>query len=80
MNGFSSAMFENCLFYNCSFTGYPLRGAKTKDCAFIACNGEITDDIEADCCYGLPHTQQFFSLELKNYDNALNFINEVSNV
>lgn len=79
MNGFSSATFENCLFYNCHFTGYPLRGAKTKGCTFIACSGEITDDIESDCCYGLPRIPQTVSFELTNYNYAVNLLNEVSN-
>lgn len=79
MNGFSSAHFENCIFYNCSFTGYPLRGAKITGSTFVACNGEITDDVEANCCYGMPHTQQTAFHKLTNYDFAINLINEVSN-
>lgn len=79
MNGFCSAKFENCLFYNCSFSGYPLRGAKTEGCTFICCSGEITDDIEADNCFGLPRQIQASSMELLNYDSAMNLINEVKN-
>ena len=79
MNGFCSADFENCLFYNCSFTGYPLRGAKTKGCTFIACSGEITDDIEVECSYGIPRYPATESMPLQKYDSALNLINEVSN-
>lgn len=79
MNGFSSAVFDNCLFYRCRFLGNPLRGAKTNNCTFASCEGEITDDIEADCCYGLPAIRQQTYLELKNYDAAMNLIKEVLN-
>lgn len=80
MNGFSSAFFENCLFYNCNFIGYPLRGATTKGCTFVACSGEITDDIEAMCSYGLPINQPCSYKELEHYNQAINLIKEVSNV
>lgn len=46
MNGFSGAKFENCIFINCVFEGYPLRGVCTESCVFINCTGEITDDAE----------------------------------
>lgn len=46
MNGFSGAKFENCIFINCIFEGYPLRGVYTTSCVFINCTGEITDDAE----------------------------------
>ncbi|MBQ8678962.1 MAG: pentapeptide repeat-containing protein [Treponema sp.] len=46
MNGFSGAKFENCIFLNCIFDGYPLRGMQTSSCVFINCIGEITDDAE----------------------------------
>ena len=79
MNGFSSALFENCLFYNCSFSGYPLRGAKIDHCTFIACSGEITDEIEAECSYGLPRIPIAEASPLTDFNAAQNLINEVTN-
>ena len=79
MNGFSSALFENCIFYNCTFSGYPLRGAKIDHCTFIACGGEITDEIEADNSYGLPRIPVPATMPLTDYNAANNLINEVSN-
>lgn len=78
MNGFSSALFENCIFYNCTFSGYPLRGAKINHCTFIACGGEISDDIEAECSYGIPRIPVPESMTLIDADAAQNLINEVS--
>lgn len=46
MNGFSSAVISNCIFYHCRFEGYPLRGAKITSSVFIYCSGEIGDEIE----------------------------------
>lgn len=80
MNGFSSASFENCLFYNCQFTGYPLRGANSTGCTFINCSGEITDNMESKTCYGLPQCPAEKSMELKQHKEAIDLINEVSNV
>ncbi len=48
MNGFSGASFDNCLFINCTFSGFPLRGSKTNYCTFIGCSGEISDDIDCN--------------------------------
>jgi uncharacterized protein YjbI with pentapeptide repeats len=47
MNAFSGAKFENCIFVNCNFSGFPLRGINTSSCVFINCVGEIPDD--ANC-------------------------------
>ena len=54
MNGFSGASLKNCIFYGCTFSGYPLRGAVLENCTFINCSGEITDDCEGTNVYGLP--------------------------
>jgi hypothetical protein len=54
MNGFSGAELKNCLFYGCTFSGFPLRGASLVNCAFIHCSGEITDDCESSAVYGVP--------------------------
>lgn len=80
MNGFSSASFENCLFYSCQFSGYPLRGANSTGCTFINCSGEITDDIETKNCCGLPQYPAEESMELKQLKEATDLIKEVSNV
>ena len=79
MNGFSSAIFENCLFYNCNFSGYPLRGAKIDHCTFIACSGEITDEIDSVCSYGLPQISITEASHLTNFNAAQKLINEVTN-
>jgi uncharacterized protein YjbI with pentapeptide repeats len=54
MNGFSGAELKNCIFYGCTFSGYPLRGAVLENCTFINCRGESTDDCEGTNVYGLP--------------------------
>jgi uncharacterized protein YjbI with pentapeptide repeats len=54
MNGFSGAELKNCIFYGCTFSGFPLRGANLENCTFIHCTGEITDDCTGTNVYGLP--------------------------
>lgn len=78
MNGFSSGIFEDCIFYNCNFSGYPLRGATTKNCTFINCSGEITDDAICSTTYGLPHYPSTEKKEISNIDIANKIINEAS--
>lgn len=41
MNGFSGAKLQHCIFYNCHFSGFPLRGVQLKNCLFFNCYGEI---------------------------------------
>ncbi|QQO09001.1 pentapeptide repeat-containing protein [Breznakiella homolactica] len=53
MNGFSGGTIRNCLFYNCRFEGFPLRGAALDSCAFIYCSGEIGDDMDCSNVAGL---------------------------
>jgi uncharacterized protein YjbI with pentapeptide repeats len=53
MNGFSSAEIKNCIFYNCRFEGFPLRGALVRSTAFVHCGGEIGDGMECDNVAGL---------------------------
>jgi uncharacterized protein YjbI with pentapeptide repeats len=48
MNGFSGGSIKNCIFYNCYFEGFPLRGASVESSVFVHCRGEIGD--EMDCC------------------------------
>ena len=48
MNGFSGASFENCIFINCTFSGFPLRGSKVNNCTLVRCSGEISDDIDCN--------------------------------
>lgn len=79
MNGYSSASFENCIFINCRFTGYPLRGAETKNCTFIGCAGEITDSITADCTFGLPGAACTESIKITNREEAEKIIREGKN-
>ncbi len=78
MNGYSSGLFENCIFINCSFTGFPLRGAETKDCAFINCTGEISDSIQTSCTYGLENSIKNETIKLSNKALAEKLISEVS--
>jgi uncharacterized protein YjbI with pentapeptide repeats len=40
MNGFCGARIRNCIFYNCRFEGFPLRGASLENCLFVASSGE----------------------------------------
>ena len=48
MNGFSGASFDDCLFINCTFSGFPLRGSKVNNCTLVRCSGEISDDIDSN--------------------------------
>ena len=80
MNGFSSARFENCIFINCSFSGYPLRGAETKNCTFINCGGEITDSVAADNTFGLPGAGYTECTKISNRIQAERIIQEAKNV
>jgi uncharacterized protein YjbI with pentapeptide repeats len=65
MNGFSGALFENCLFINCTFSGFPLRGSKTIYCSFVGCTGEITDDMECNSTFS-------DTIELVRFCNPIN--------
>ncbi len=79
-NGFSGAELKNCIFLNCSFSGYPMRGSKLKGCTFIGCSGEITDDIEAESVFGLQNYNCTDETTLINRNRAVCLINEVQNV
>lgn len=82
MNGFSSSKIENCIFMNCNFKGFPLRGATLENCTFINCYGEITDDVIATNVYCLPYFTNMPSIQgtkLKNKDAALQLLSEVKN-
>lgn len=54
MNGFSGAEISNTIFCDCRFSGFPFRGARLENCAFIRCRGEIGDDMECHNIAGLP--------------------------
>ena len=76
MNGFSNGKLINCIFINCSFKGFPLRGANTEFCTFIHCSGEITDDAECSNTVGLDqYCRDFNKMQIKNRQKALDFIN-----
>ena len=79
-NGLSSAKLENCIFVNCTFTGYPLRGSNLINCTFANCNGEITDDADVENIYGLPHFHSSNQKVLQNKEQAMRLITEVKNV
>jgi uncharacterized protein YjbI with pentapeptide repeats len=53
MNGLSGGSIRNCIFYNCVFDGYPLRGAEIENCVFIHCSGQIGEDMECVNVAGL---------------------------
>jgi uncharacterized protein YjbI with pentapeptide repeats len=53
MNGFSGGNIRNCIFYNCLFDGYPLRGATLEGCVFINCSGQIGEDMDCTNVVGL---------------------------
>lgn len=80
MNGFSSADIENCIFINCSFKGFPLRGTNVTRCTFINCNGEISDDITVSRSYGIPHIVPEYAKKLIHKEQALKLIYGVKNV
>jgi uncharacterized protein YjbI with pentapeptide repeats len=53
MNGFSGGVIRNCLFYNCYFEGFPLRGSEIHGSVFAACGGEIGDEMDCENVAGL---------------------------
>lgn len=53
MNGLSGATISNCIFYNCRFQGFPLRGAVLRSNVFAHCFGEIADEIDCGNVAGL---------------------------
>lgn len=55
MNGFGDTLFARCIFHNCRFEGFPLRGARLEHCLFSRCTGEIGDGIDALDVAGLGH-------------------------
>lgn len=78
MNGFSGAKFTNCIFYGCSFSGYPLRGAYAQSCVFSDCRGEITDDAECHDSAGLGgYCVGMQGMPLSNREAALQFISNM---
>lgn len=79
-NGFSGSKLEDCLFINCNFTGYPLRGSNLINCTFSNCNGEITDDAVSKNSSGLSLFPSSNSKVLQNIEQATHLINEVKNV
>jgi uncharacterized protein YjbI with pentapeptide repeats len=74
MNGFSGAILENCIFLNCRFSGYPLRGATLKNCVFAGCSGDITDDATCSNVFGLQHSERINPTELVYRDNAVRIL------
>lgn len=66
MNGFSSAEIKNCIFYNCRFEGFPLRGALVRSTAFIHCGGEIGDEMECANVAGLGLRGKALSMPVKS--------------
>lgn len=72
-NGFSEAIIENSLFYNCRFSGYPFRGATIKNCLFVGSYGEVCDDAECERVYGIRQLQAE-KRELCDSDAALELL------
>lgn len=70
MNGFSEALIKNCVFYNCRFAGFPLRGAILENCVFSRCSGEIGDEMTCDNVAGLPNAQFATQKTLHDRDRA----------
>lgn len=54
MNGFSGAVIANAIFCDCRFSGFPFRGARLENCAFVRCRGDVGDDMECQNVAGLP--------------------------
>lgn len=53
LNGFCDSTFKNCIFYNCRFEGFPLRGAHLDSCVFRYCSGEIGDEMDCSNVAGI---------------------------
>lgn len=79
-NGFSGAALQNCIFINCSFSGYPMRGSKLTNCTFINCSGETTDDFEADNTFGLPYCESAKEIPITNREQAMELLNKLEEV
>ena len=65
MNGYSGAILRNCIFYNCRFEGFPLRGATLENCVFVQCYGEVGDDMDCRNVAGLHRWGDGRSVRLK---------------
>lgn len=76
MNGFSSANINSCIFLNCDFSGFPLRGANVNSCIFNNCTGYISDDISMQNTLGLESLGKCSVKEktLSNIDAANEFL------
>jgi uncharacterized protein YjbI with pentapeptide repeats len=70
MNGFSSAEIKNCIFYNCRFEGFPLRGALVQSTAFVHCGGEIGDEMTCVNVAGLGFQGRPLSMPLAGEPQA----------
>ena len=70
MNGYSGALLRNCIFYNCRFEGFPLRGATLENCVFVQCYGEIGDDMECRNVAGLARWADGRSVQMKRQSEA----------
>ena len=78
MNGFSGGEILNCIFVNCGFQGFPLRGISAHSCIFIDCRGEITDDVQCFNTFGLGDYSGFLKgTELKKRQEGLMLIEGV---
>jgi uncharacterized protein YjbI with pentapeptide repeats len=70
MNGWSSGHIRNCIFYNCVFDGYPLRGAELEGCVFLYCSGQIGEDMDCNNVSGLGLRGQAQRMAIKDRTEA----------
>ncbi len=70
MNGFSGGHIRNCIFYNCVFDGYPLRGANLEGCVFLYCSGQIGEDMDCVNVAGLGLRGHAQRIAMKNRAEA----------
>ncbi len=78
INGFSGGEISRCIFVNCGFQGFPLRGISAHSCIFIDCRGEITDDIQCSSTFGLgDYSGLLKGTELKKRQEGLRLIEVV---
>lgn len=70
MNGFSGAVISNALFCDCRFEGFPFRGARIENSAFVRCRGDVGDDMECVNVAGLPAHARAEPRKLANRSGA----------
>lgn len=79
MNGFAQAVISNSFFYNCTFSGYPLRGAQLENCIFCNCSGQIGDEFISHNVFGLGMNFNTNQKTIDNLEEAQHLLERFSN-